>query len=360
MSNERIMTKIMNLLNLAADPSASEAERKLAEERADALMAQHMIDRMDLKPEEKSKIIEDTWEVLVTDENLEFGTTIISLMRDVIIHCGIKLHPNCMTKLTLTGTNYTFRLVGFPEDIAYGERIWFRIFKALVTNINPTWDASKGLSDNVYEMIRAGFSWQDIHDRAYRARADHYGLPPRGQGGGSKLHNAYKEALEARGEEWHVTRQNKKYRASFARSFQSTMRKRLDAIREASKNTVSDKDKFALALVDTESQVLAEFYRLYPDLDPENQQKRREEQMRMAMERLSRMDPEEVERIRKAQEEEYKRQAKIRERELRKFRSMRNHDQTDHHAWNRGSEAAKKVDLNDFSEVNEDKMGELL
>lgn len=365
--NDKVMTKIMALLERAEHPSTPVAEANLCRDKAEALMAQHMIDRMDLTPEEKTTAVKDSWEIHIGD-NHEFNASIMKLLQEVLVHCGIRMHNSIpFVKKDDGTTDYERRavtIVGFPEDVAYAERIWFNVFRTFVENVNPRWDASKSLSENVYAFMKSGFSWQQVHDIAYAARDDHYGLPPRGEGGGSKLHKAYKQALAERGEEWHVTRRNKAYRSSFTRSYADTIGTRLSSMRTKAKETVSDKDKFALAVISTQEQVDAEFYRLFPEYDPKVRAERRERMTFEAACAFAALSEEEQKYViaedarLRAEDDRRWRAASARSR--RNFNSMRASDRTDPDAWARGKAVAETVSLRVDAEVKKTKRGELI
>lgn len=366
MADQKIMNRVMALLERAAHPATPPAEAKLCEEKADALMAQHMIDRMDLTVEEKSKIIKTTWDVRINDtgsDSFEFYANIMALLRSVLYHCGIRLNPRIDYAKDENGkTDWNRKrliLVGFPEDINYAEQIWFTVFKTFIMNVNPQWDVSKPLSENVYAFIRSGFTWGQVHDLAYSAKDDHYGLPVRGKGGAHILRNAYQEALDERGEEWHVTRRNKAYRASFARSYTATIGSRLEEMRAKAKETVSDSDKFALALRDTKEQVDAEFYKLFPEYDPEVRKRMAEQEAAEAAAEFAKLSPEEQARKLKQRADEEARWARRSSRARSNYGRVRESDRTDMAAWQRGKRVADTVNLRAYAKVKANKKGEL-
>lgn len=371
MAEEKIMNRVRALLERAAHPATPPAEAKLCEEKADQLMAEHMISQMDLTVEEKSTIIKSHWDIRVSDagkDSHEFYATIISLLRNVLQHCHIRIHPRVEYPKDKNGkTDYSLRrmtLVGFPEDIAYAEQIWFNVFKTFIMNVSPKWDTTKSLGDNVYEHLRAGITWRVIQDIAYDAVPDHYGLAgkfadyPTKQGG-PILKKAYQEALEARGEEWHVTRRNTAYRASFARSYSATIGDRLYEMRAKTKEAVSDSDKFALALVDTKEKVDAEFYRLFPEYDPEVRRRMEEAEAAEAAAEFAKLSPEEQARRIKEKADQEARWARQSRRARANYGRVRESDRTDMAAWRRGKQVADSVNLRADAKVKANKKGEL-
>lgn len=371
MADQKIMNRVMALLERAAHPGTPPAEARLCEEKADALMAQHMIDRMDLTVEEKSKIIKSTWDLRISDagnDSIEFYSTILNLLTTVLFHCGIRLNPRVEFAKNEDGkTDWNRKrliLVGFPEDIRYAEQIWFTVFKTFVMNVNPKWDVSKSLGENVYDQISAGKTWRVVQDMAYDARPDHYGLPGKfadhpTKSGGPILNKAYKEALKERGEESGVTRRNKAYRASFARSYSATIGDRLRVMRAKAKEAVSDSDKFSLALRDTKEQVDAEFYRLFPEYDPEVRRRMAEQEAADAAAEFARLSPEEQARKIKQQKDEEARWERRRSRARSSYGRVRESDRTDMAAWRRGKQIADNVNLRVDANVKAAKRGEL-
>ena len=371
MADQKIMNRIMALLERAGHPATPAAEARLCEEKADALMAQHMIDRMDLKPEDKAKIIQTTWDITTKGtgkDSFEFYTNIVRLLQSVLKHCGVRLNPRVAFATDENGkTDYSrdrFTLVGFPEDISYAEQIWFNVFKTFVTNINPQWNTAEPLSENVYQQISAGRTWRVVQDMAYDATPDHYGLAGKFadapcKSGGPILNKAYREALKLRGEGNGVTRRNKAYRASFAQSYASTIGSRLSEMRAKAKEAVSDSDKFALAIRSTKDQVDAEFYRLFPEWDPAVQQQKAEREAAEEAARFAALSTKEQEQILRARAREQAKWDRLAAKARANFGRVRESDRTDMTAWSRGKQVADTVNLRIDEKVNANKRGEI-
>jgi hypothetical protein len=364
MADQKIMSRIMKLLERANHPNTPEAERLSCMEKADALMAQHMIDRMDLKPEDKSKIISDKWDLNTGEAGTEFSYHMVSMMENVLTHCGIRVNPKyTYTKDEDGRTNYRTRrytVVGFPEDMAYAEQIWFRVFKEFVVNVNPKWDTSKPLAENVYHFARAGLAWGDVLKAAWAADpVDHYGIPELLKGGGAKLRKLYQKECERRGEEYSKTRTHSAYRSSFVQSYGGTIAQRLRTMREAAKESVSDAGKFALAIRDTKEQVDEEFYRLFPEYDPEVRRKMREAEEFAAACEWAALTEEEQAKVLKEEAAKEARWARQASRARRNYGSVRERKTYDSAAWARGRDVASKVNLNVDGEVKNRKRGEI-
>lgn len=402
---QSMMSRIMKLLERANHPSTPPDEAALCNERAERLMAQHMIDRMDLKAEDKAKIISTTWDINVgsvksndTSDWNDYGFTMVNLAMDILKHCNIRPQTNTSYKKVateldgVTKTDYSIRvvtLVGYPEDIAYADRIWFNVYKAFVTNINPTWQPEAGkLGENVHNFQSAGYKWPEIWQVAWRhqqqKRKDNpnwsYINPatlkmipvgdPASKTGYSGLKQSVRDYHEQQGTQYQRhTQRHQVYRSSFVQSFTSTIRHRLSDIRaEAMRNKTGednvDNDRYALAVVDTKEQIDREYYRLFPDEDPEVQRRKHEERMaeaQAAYDALS--DEEKAAKMAAALAAEARRQqqeAKDSKSRRRNYGAVRTRTvYADEGAWARGRSVAQKVNLRNDGEVKKEQRGEL-
>lgn len=357
-ASESIISRINKLLALAMDPSASEHERELAKERADRLMVQHQLDRMDLTVEERSKIAEETWEFDTFD--YKFRSQMISLADVIIRHC------KCRALYGGIG-NVRVKIVGFPEDIAYAQQLWSIVFLEMAGKMFPRWDNNKSLDANVYAFVKAGYKWREIHEIAFQNKAEGVPNPYPPEASyrndlfkdeiwtwdykqrvqsleyapeGGILGRAYKRELKRLGESWsRNTSRHMAYRVSYVSSFTSTISRRLAEMRRKSVENVSDEDRYRLAVIDTEEQVLKEFYRLHPEYDPENIKKANAEWQAREAARRAKMTPEQI-----AAEERRKQKA------YERYRKMRD-QQYDAAGWQHGAKVASEVDLNNNKKV---------
>lgn len=364
MAEQNVITRVMKLMERANHPTTPEHEAILCMEKAESLMAQHKIDQMDLTPEEKSKIVKDTWEVNTGDAGSEFSYHVESLVQTVLKHCNVRIHPRVQYVRNADGfvSNYNMRaytLIGYPEDIFYAEQIWFNVFEGFVCNVSPKWDVSLLLSENVYHFIKAGYSWIDTYRIGRKTQYSEW--PTAMPNGAPLLRKAYKEALEKRGEEWSKTKRREAYRNNFVQSYTSTIRQRLTDLRQKGSETVSDSDKFALALVDTKERVDAEFYRLYPEYDPETIRKEAAEADFLRACEWAALTPEEQAKVLK---DDAKAEAAW-QRRMRRARANYGRvreapkDRYDPDAWERGRQVANKVKLSVDAEVKKGPKGEI-
>lgn len=402
-SRESVMTRINRLLALAQDEGATQAERELAEERAERLMAAHMIEEWEARqhedknaPSARKPVCQD-WEIFLSgaanekvQDNYEFDHQVITMMQYVLQHCNIRVATSWKY-----GEGYKSRIyqvVGFKDDINYAERIWFNVFKTFVMNVNPQWDVNKSIEYNAYNFASAGVSWKDQvllaekagdtrlewpwryqnHDphsnfytyTTYAWQVGEYIDPGNKPWGRSihKLKRACKKYCDdnqlqypyARGEKLRIATRN-----SFARSYRSTITERLRVIRSEATNSMDSEvhsvnaDKFALAIKDTKERVDEEFYRLFPEYDPEvRARKRKEEEFLRACAWAALTPQEQQEVLKQEATEEAKWQARAR-RTRRNYGTVRE-DPTSRYdaaAWSRGKAAAETVSLRADAEV---------
>jgi|SRR6516165_855306 hypothetical protein len=334
-TKDQAIQRVMKLLALAADENATEAERELAAQNAENLMAQHMIDRFndlkDLGSQAKTKPIKDTWTVTLGRENREFNSAVRSLIIAILKHNNIRFYPRLAWGTDENGhTDYdteVWTIVGYPEDIAYAEAIWFRVFREFVMSVNPSWNASQSLGYNLFHLTRAGLKWNEIWKIAYRNGADVPDPATNSYSANSPsmLKREVKKYMREAGLGDYTphTQRHKAYRSSFAESFAGTISQRLRTMRAAAeKVTVGD---LLPALRSTAKYVDEEFERLFGD------------------------------EIRKMMAEDAAYRAKLPRRRYR-IKASDNYDET---AWERGNAAAQKVNLRADGEVRHRKAGEL-
>jgi hypothetical protein len=419
--SDSVMSRVMKLLTLSADENATPAERALAEEHAERIMAQHAIDRFEAEQKARAnhtqvrKPVQQTWEVIMSAykgetgdyrNDSEFDYQIIDMMKYVLQHCNVRVNDNFdygskempaefgAQRRVTDPFKRVYKIVGYPEDIAYAERIWFNVFKAFVNNVNPQWDKSKSLEYNAYNFASAGVSWKNQVLLAEKAGDTRLDWPWRYQNTDKEAPNyttwSYQvgEYIDPGNTPWgksihKLKRACKKYctdqgleypyapgvklrvasRSSFARSYRSTITRRLDDIRRKAQEGAEhvDAGKFALALRDTKQSVDEEFYRLFPEFDPEVRRKMREaSEFEAACEWASLSEAEQRKVLRDmAKEEEAWERAQARAR--RNYRTVRaeSHARVDASAWSRGRAAAQSVNLSNDAEVDDEERKEI-
>lgn len=413
--NEGIMSKIMKLLERANHPETPPHEALLAEQMAENLMAKHMIDRFEAEQAAKRKgetvrrPVQNEWEMHMTAHHAEKGTDyasgsefdhqVIDMMKNVLKHCNVRVHPTWKyakvivnegtpsERLTQDVTRRIYTIVGFPEDIAYAERIWFNVFRTFVQNINPQWDKTASLEYNAYNFASAGVSWKNQVLLAETAGDDRLEWPWRYQGDDRKkpFYSSFQAGalIDPGNDPWgrsihKLKRACKKYsdehnvaypyaggaklriasRSNFAQSYHHTISKRLVELREEAGHSEGvSGDKFALAIRDTEQRVDEEFYRLFPEYDPENIKRRAEEDAFARACSWAALSPEEQAEVLRQQQESMASFIRQREQEARRARRSYGRvrenpaERYDAAAWERGRKAANTVNLRADAEV---------
>lgn len=392
-AEEQVMSKIMKLMALANDDGATPAERKLAEEQADRLMAKHMIDRMEAEEAAKRaggnqsrKPIVDTWELVLSEHraefaggNYEFDNHVVDMMKYVLKHCNVRVNPDFKYGGKSGYSSREYQIVGFSEDIRYAERIWFNVFKAFISNVNPHWDPEASLGKNAYNYGCAGVQWKHQVLLAEKAGDTRLEFPIKTSWGEPWESSDNKPWWRSVGK---LRRECQKYckendlmypytngsqlrvvsRVSFARSYRATIKARLDEVRKkAEMHSDIDSNKFAIAVIDTAEKVDEAFYLAFPQYHPDNIKKRREEaDFRRACDWAS-LSPREQQRVLKEEAEEEAKWQRKWEREQRNFKVIREDPskRINAVAWERGEAAAKSVNLRADEEVKEETKREL-
>jgi hypothetical protein len=401
--NESVMTLINKLLNLASHENTPEHEAKRAEERAEKLMAQHMIDEYELREAAKrsgkqaNTPVVHEWPVNFAEsaneavaDQWEFDHQVLDMMLYTLEHCNVRVNTNFKYK----EGQRVYQIVGFKDDITYAERIWFNVFKTFVSNVNPHWDVNKSLEFNAYNFASAGVSWKDqvlLAEKAKDTRlewpwrfqdtdpdADYYtryewrvgetidpGNVPWGRSI-HKLKRACKKHCDSNGLDYPYAGGSKlriATRNSFARSYRATIRQRLDDIRKLAQEGEEhvDANKFAIALVDTRERVDAEFYNVFPEFDPEVKRRKDEARMQAAQARWDALSPREQQKILRDRAREDAKWARRSQTARRNYRAVREDPttRTDNAAWARGRQAAQTVNLRADEEVKKQNRKEI-
>lgn len=320
---EKFIDTINKLMALASDAGATEAERELAKERADRLILKHQIDRAllgapDGTTAEQIKV--DLWQVELPQD---FSEQVRYLLGAVMEHCQLRARFKSWKEI---------EIVGFETDIAYAEMIWVSVYREFAGNLFPKWRLDLPFDTNVYNFVKGGYKWQSIY-----LVASEVGLDVKWPSGRFKA--AYQRECASRGEEATAhTQRHSAFRASYANSFQSTITSRLREMRQrAEKSEVTDADRYAVALRSNKDKVDAEFYRLFPQHDPEEQLKRSAAAMEAEMARRAAM-------TQKQRDEEDERRRKQYLKDRKWHQEMQN-KQYDPNGWQHGTKVANNVDL---------------
>jgi hypothetical protein len=310
------------LLELASREDAPAEERELAQRKADALLLKYRIDASTVKgAPSRREVGHEDWDI---DWPWEFYEDMTTLMYYITAHCNLRIayHHRKVT------------VVGFGEDIQFANMLWTTILLEFVRHMYPTWKKDATFDDNVYRMVKGGYKWAKIH--AQHVIADPAGAP-------AKLSSRYKAAYirqcDVLGEEPAAhTQRHSAFRASYCQAFVATVGRRLREMRiNSEQEVVEDRDKYALAIKDTAEQIEEEFYRLYPQFDPEATarasaaQREAEQRRRDAMTQKER-DAEDARLAREAAK-------------ARRYYEQTRDRKYDPNGWKRGTQVGSNVDL---------------
>lgn len=274
-ASENIMRKIQSLLERAAHPSTPEHERQTSQEMADKLMAKYRLDRAMLNFKKTDLTREPTHREyglidLITKEstvsnkdyNEEWGIqSQVNWLRS-----SIYTHAGCRS----TSRFQTFTVVGYEEDIFYGDMLWTTIFQDVITKMFPGWRKDVGFDENVFTLKNAGFSWPQVREMGLaNEAADRIGMLT-AENAGSKLRTGYKRHAKKIGYNPPAVQPRNPglWRRSFVDSYSSQIQNRIRAM--AAANAESAGKEGEIALIKDADRVRDFFYNLFPDLNPEN------------------------------------------------------------------------------------------
>lgn len=280
--SESTMRVIESLLTLASHASTPPEEAQRAQEKAEALMEKHKIDRAIANfGRSEKEVLGEVIEVKLQRLNLvdpnavgssrrdtmEFQTTgIITGLRGVIY-----THAGCMAKGDL--------VMGYQDDIAYAEILWLAVFNEALQLMFPRWSKEVGFDENVYRLKKAGYSWPQVREMGIANEARDCNGVLTQQNAGSKLRTAYRRHCKSIGEEIEGSqpRDPHWWRVSFAHSFSTRISQRVAALR-AGREQYQTPDNLP-ALVRDQDIVKRAFYEKFPDMNPANQKQYTKEEL---------------------------------------------------------------------------------
>lgn len=328
--NEKMVNRIQSLLERAGHPGTPEHEREACFEKADQLMAKHRIERAMLNFDRKDKVREIISTAVQFPEG-EHAGVMTRILQSVFRHSGCKLA-------------YSFReytVVGYEEDIFYGEMLWSSIYMDFVRKMYPKWNDEVGFDENVYVIKTAGYSWPQVREMGLAKRAMDRNGPLTAENAGSKLRTAFKRHAKSIGQEVLPGKQQpmtpQLWRDSFAEAFAVRIDQRVYALSEKH----APDGQGAIAIIRDEDRVLQEFYRLFPHLDPEVQKKK------------------EAERRAALTKEERDAEDAYWEKMSRKKAPRMKTRKANMAGWNAGHRAADSVNLNSSDTIASDRQGAL-
>lgn len=369
MSNEsKILELVRNLLARAEHPNTPAPEAELAMQQANKLMAKHAIEEamLDSTRTESERKKPTDIEIKV---GWESAGEFYPKMRTILMYIAEANRCKCVPKID----DYSImRVYGFAEDVRWVEMLFTMVLADFLRQVNPKWDNSKGLDENVYNFKVAGYKWKQIHDEMLRnghesvekmkpARGyvrDEYGRLQRddhgyiltqevqvGTGSFPPLMSAYKRHAKKVGDQHLVkTNSHEQYREQFTLAFTDHLIRRLADMKfdnaEEAKTAGAE-----LALIDRSHLVDEAIWADHPQMHPDEIRRQKEIRLR-EFERQAQEREEKLAAMTDAQKrkflEEEERQRRRREKASRgKVRYVAYQSA----AANRGRSAAESVDL---------------
>lgn len=319
--------KIESLLRLASDPSASEAEREQAQDRADAIMFNYRIDQAMLFKTGESVAREVVVKEYDPAASEEFRSTTSHIRANIFIHSGCMVYDS-----------YRLTVVGYEEEIQMAEMLWSQVFLHFTRTVFPKWETHRTFDANVYDLKSAGYSWPYVREQGMKHDGGDSAGKLTAKNAGGKLRTAFKREANRRGVAVQPGKQQPmvpdKWRRSFADAYASKLVQRLADLK--SKNEAEVGEAGVLALVSEQDRIQQQFYALFPDMNPEVQKRRHEEYKAAEEARWNALTDEE----KKAEKDrEYKASMKWARR------ASKQSSYYDDAGWNAGSRAAENADL---------------
>lgn len=326
---DRIKKRITALLDRAEHHATEEHEATACREKAEDLMQEYRIERAMLNLEDNAN---RKFEV----KNL--GNDIDPRLSGVghTIRQTAYRHAKCQVANAFWDTT----VVGYPEDIFYGDVLTQRAFSELLERLYPVWDYDLDWRENIYYLKTSGMTYQQVRDAtpekfkkgmhagkikwAVESWEDHLGIP----------HQP-------------MTRRHEAYRASFREAFESRFNARLSELRDRQMQEEGP-GEYAVALINDEDALKEEFYRLFPQYRPKTKEERDAQWAKWMKESAEKEKAEEERRAkmtqaqRDAEDRKKRREDEKRERAWRKFQERNRKDQS---GWSAGTAAADRVRL---------------
>jgi hypothetical protein len=272
MSNEKLdsmMRKITALLSRADHPNTPEEEASSARAMAERLMQKYRIEESELiasgalndelyKP--GSKII-----VMCPAES-PFYNNYYNMLYYIAQHAGIRLHYKWGSDPDTGVYSLCGVMVGYEADIRFAETLYNNARLIFADRMEPKPKPDLSDMDNVYRLRSAGM------ERIKIAKIMGWGDTGSAT---AKVTNLYKKACKARGEEPALTGRGvsvSAYKEAYARAFTNTLYTNLTNARNAA---AQEGGAGTLVLADRKERVDEAFYKLYPQLRPDNLPKNR-------------------------------------------------------------------------------------
>lgn len=311
MAEEKILDRITKLLALAEHPNTPAPEAETALLQANKLIAKHALDeaiiRSRMSESERKALVGK--KIVVAEGYSRFAPALRSIL--------LELARTFRCSAAVVG-QYVHAF-GTEEDVRWLEHLYTTIHFQFLNRINPKWDESKSYDENVYNFKVAGYKWADINKQSMKhggpdARvwkedyASEYGISwrehrnydaersvaefPTEKIKGTMI-AAYKRHAKLVGDTEPVQTQNKSaFQAAFTEGYKIQMMRRLRRMQDDAQREYDTIPGAAVALTDVMEEAKRMMWAEYPELSPEELQKRRDARIEQ-----ERRDREERERM---------------------------------------------------------------
>lgn len=342
---QKIMDRIRALLAKANDPASSPSEREQYLDEANRRMTRHAIDMAMLDATRTIGEKRKPTKKLITlfDYEFEWGSHFMSVIMSIAEtnRCRYAFH-NGYRSITI---------VGMQEDVDWVEMLWLNVFLNFSQKINPRWDATLSVADNIYNFKNAGYKWKDIWEIGFA----NLGSMPDGNydfipNKCKYMITGYKKMCKEKGAEPVGTQTFAAYKLTFTHYFVGEINSRLEEMRAANKKQEDATPGSELALRDMSADINDFFYLLFPTMSPEARAKRdeiwrkeEEDAQKRDAEYLASLSPAARKAVLDKRMQEEAKQARLNDKYYREQAKKRTYDAAGASA---GAAAGKDVNLN--------------
>lgn len=330
-ASESVMSKLRGLLERAQHPDTSPEERDACRARAQGIKDKFAIEEHELNmadPTRASRPIVRDVMLRPRGSSGYWAGHIGALWAAFAGHCGISY------RIEYKNEGKVARSVGYESDISFAEMLFAMASLEFYARIEPGWDVRRSFDDNVKRLKDSGKKWVEIAQIANRNGGNPRTKDLGSTTNGAWLQSAYRRECERLGvEPTRHTQRHDAFRRSFADSFVSEIDLRLALMRRSSDSERGQNYTNLPAIVDRTQKVKAEFYRMYPDMHPDEVRRRSEAAAEAETARREALSPDERAREDAQNQRWWNRYEKD---------QVRQHDPN---GWSAGAEAARNVDL---------------
>lgn len=250
----KIMDRVQGLIDKAASTD-SDSEREALLGKADQLMQKHAFDQGSLNARKSRDVREKPISLEIAFP--KYGPWSGHFSRMIS-----RIARNARVRAHRSSYDGTMILVGFADDVDYAQMVWLSVYLGFTSKLDPIWDTSKSVDENVKILKEAGRKWAAIAELA-----NAHGFECKSNDG--KLKAAYRRQCIAEGVEPQAhTQRHEAYRSSFADYFQAMILQRLDSQKAKQQEFASETNGAELVLRDRGTEVDEEFWAMFPDLRP--------------------------------------------------------------------------------------------